>query len=143
MTSDQERIKLLEETVRCLKVRLDVLEEENKHLREENSWLKEEIVLLKEENAHLRIENERLRRQLGLNSRNSSKSPSSDGFNKPPSPKSLRKKSQKKSGGQKGHKGSRLEMVSNPNHIVNHIPETCAGCGGDLSYEEFQTIEKR
>ena len=43
-----------------------------------------------------------LRRQLGQNSQNSSKPPSSDGYNKP-SPKSQRTKSGKKPGGQKGH----------------------------------------
>lgn len=43
-----------------------------------------------------------LERQLGLNSSNSGKPPSSDGLRKKPSPKSLREKGKKASGGQKG-----------------------------------------
>jgi hypothetical protein len=56
-----------------------------------------------------------LESRLNQNSRNSSKPPSSDYFFKgKPNPKSLRKKSGKKPGGQKGHSGTTLEMVDNP-----------------------------
>ena len=51
-----------------------------------------------------------LRGRLALNSKNSSKPPSSDGFK--PAPKSLRLGSQRPTGGQKGHPGSTLRQVA-------------------------------
>jgi len=56
-----------------------------------------------------------LESRLNQNSRNSSKPPSTDYFSKgKPNPKSLRKQSGKKPGGQEGHPGTTLEMVGNP-----------------------------
>jgi hypothetical protein len=49
------------------------------------------------------------------NSRNSSKPPSTDAFQKI---KSQRKSSGKPVGGQKGHKGHTLEMTENPDHVL-------------------------
>lgn len=59
-----------------------------------------EIMMQREEIA-------KLKEQVNKNSKNSSKPPSSDGFDKP-QPKSLRKSSDKKQGAPKGHKGSCL-----------------------------------
>lgn len=71
-----------------------------------------------------------LERQLGLNSSNSSKPPSSDGLSRPPRTGSLREKTGKKSGGQKGHKGQTLAQTATPDRVVDHYPETCPHCGG-------------
>jgi len=73
-----------------------------------------------------------LERRLGLNSSNSGKPPSSDGLNKPPRTGSLREKTGKKTGGQKGHKGQTLAQSATPDQVVNHYPETCPHCGGIL-----------
>ncbi len=81
--------------------------------------------------AEVRAENAELRRQLGQNSRNSSKPPSTDGLAKP-SPKSLRRRSGRKPGGQPGHPGSRLEQVSAPDEVLRHEPAACGGCGSGL-----------
>lgn len=61
------------------------------------------------------------------NSRNSSKPPSSDGYSKP-APKSLKKSSGKKPGGQQGHKGSSMKILRKPDEIVPHYPAACLNC---------------
>jgi len=56
-----------------------------------------------------------LETRLNQNSHNSSKPPSTDSFIKQkPNPKSRRQKSGKKPGGQEGHPGTTLNMVTNP-----------------------------
>ena len=74
-----------------------------------------------------------LERQVGLNSSNSSKPPSSDGLKKPPRTRSLREPSGKPRGGQKGHPGETLKQVETPDLVINHYPENCAGCGSALT----------
>ena len=75
-----------------------------------------------------------LERQLGLNSDNSGKPPSSDGLKKKPSRvSSLRERSGKRPGGQPGHPGKTLGRVETPDATVDHYPATCAGCGGALT----------
>jgi len=83
------------------------------------------------ENAELKNKVSELTDQLSKNSSNSSKPPSSDGYSKP-EPKSQRKKSGKKAGGQIGHKGETLEQVSNPDFIEIHKVSVCEKCGKDL-----------
>lgn len=68
-----------------------------------------------------------LKEQLNKNSKNSSKPPSSDGYKKP-APKSLRKPSGKKVGGQDGHQGTHLAVITAPDEIVTHMPSACKGC---------------
>ena len=76
-----------------------------------------------------------LERRLGLNSSNSGKPPSSDGLNKPVRVNSLRERSGKKPGGQKGHKGETLRQVTDPNEVVDHYPSACSMCGASLDPE--------
>ena len=84
--------------------------------------------------AALQARNAELERQLGLNSGNSGKPPSSDGLKKKPArTSSLRERSSKKTGGQKGHPGKTLSRTETPDAIVDHFPVTCSGCGGALN----------
>lgn len=83
-----------------------------------------------------------LKDQLSKNSSNSSKPPSTDEFDKP-SPKSRRKKSSCKAGGQKGHEGNTLKMVACPDEEVLHKVDFCACCQQDLRAKEVQAIERR
>lgn len=84
-----------------------------------------------------------LKRRLAANSRNSSRPPSSDGLAKPPVRKSLRRPSGRKPGGQPGHDGGRLSPVAAPDEVLTYSPESCDGCGGDLSGAPVQGSERR
>jgi transposase len=74
-----------------------------------------------------------LERRLGLNSSNSGKPPSSDGLKKPVRVSSLRERSGKKPGGQKGHPGETLRRTETPDAVIDHYPPACAGCGAPLT----------
>jgi transposase len=86
------------------------------------------------QNAALVARVAELERQLGLNSGNSGKPPSSDGLKKPPARvSSLRERSGKTPGGQTGHPGKTLSRTETPDATVDHFPATCGGCGAALS----------
>lgn len=80
--------------------------------------------------------------QLSKNSRNSSKPPSTDEYIKP-APKSLRKQTGLKTGGQKGHGGKNLEMVESPDDIKVHRVRSCVCCQRNLEAQEADSIERR
>ena len=82
-----------------------------------------------------------LEEQLSKNSRNSNKPPSSDGLKK--QTKSLRKKSGRSVGGQKGRRGSTLRQVKKPDDIVIHPVETCRRCRRSLKKQPVDRHEKR
>ena len=83
-----------------------------------------------------------LEARLNQNSQNSSKPPSSDMFNKP-KPKSLRKRSGRKPGGQRGHEGHGLELPKEMDEVVKIDARTCCGCEHDLHGIEGETIDSR
>ena len=82
-----------------------------------------------------------LEMQLAKNSHNSNKPPSSDGLKK--HTKSLRQKSERKVGGQKGHKGQTLKQVANPDRVVASSVENCSTCGQSLKETKVHAYEKR
>jgi transposase len=82
-----------------------------------------------------------LEQRLNKNSRNSSKPPSSDGPAKPRT-KSLRKRSGKKPGGQKGHTGHTLTQVEQTDRVVT-LPVTSCPCSADLSHEPVTGYDYR
>ncbi len=84
------------------------------------------------QNAALVARVAELERQLALNSSNSGKPPSGDGLKKPVRTTSLREPTDKKTGGQPGHKGRTLERRATPDTIIDHFPTVCAGCGAPL-----------
>ncbi len=86
---------------------------------------------------------EKIESQLKKNSKNSSKPPSTDGFNKPPRTRSQRKKTNKKSGAQKGHKGNTLRMIDNPDIIEELELAICPCCGDSLENSNNNGCEKR
>ena len=82
-----------------------------------------------------------LEARLKLNSRNSSKPPSSDGLAKP-APKSLRLKGQRSVGGQKGHEGNTLRQSAQVDQVITHQSATlCPACQGEWSAHEV--IDRR
>src|SRR6266700_6407719 len=93
------------------------------------------IAALRAENAALKARLAELERRLELNSSNSGKPPSSDGLKKPARVTSLRERSGKKPGGQKGHKGETLRQVTDPDDVVKHYPPACSMCGVGLDPE--------
>ncbi len=72
-----------------------------------------------------------LERRLGMNSGNSHKPPSSDGFSKP----ATKKKASpgRRPGGQPGHKGTTMSLVETPDRVEDHHPDICRGCGASLA----------
>src|SRR5262249_45717091 len=65
--------------------------------------------------------------QATKDSHNSSKPPSSDPLGQK-RPRSQRRSSGKKSGGQLGHPGETLHLVATPDELVEHRPAVCTTC---------------
>lgn len=81
-------------------------------------------------------------RGLGMNSKNSSTPPSSEGLTKSP-PKSLRKPAGRKPAGQPGRPGRTLRQVNDPDEIIGHEPACCKGCGDTLDTATRTGVTRR
>lgn len=75
-------------------------------------------------------------------SKNSSLPPSKD-LTRSSNKFSLREKSGKKSGGQKGHKGNSLSFSSTPDIVLEHKVKTCQYCEGDLGSMRQQVKDRQ
>ena len=139
MVSDKMRILELEAQVADLtktvqNLQKETAEKEKKHteiIMLQQSTIEEQAKVIKE-----------LMSRLNMNSGNSSKPPSSDAFKKP-KPKSLRIKSGKKPGGQKGHKGHGFKLPEYVDDVVEAAPSSCGGCGCDLRQENGKVASSR
>jgi transposase len=109
-------------------------------LQAENALLTQKITSLEQKVVQLLqiIEKQGVKK----NSSNSHNSPSQD-KGKPKRNQSLRTKSQRKSGGQKGHKGHTLKMSEQPDETKILRSDYCQVCGSDLRSLRHQLVSKR
>src|SRR6266567_3731837 len=129
----EEELKSLREENKVLREQLvqrdEIIEQQQERVAEQNALLQqlqEQLSRLSEQNAQVEQMREQitglseqvksLRNQISKDSHNSHLPPSSDRFAR--KPKSLRKKSEKPSGGQPGHQGSSLQFSCTPEESV-------------------------
>jgi transposase len=130
-------------------------EEEVIYLRQENQALRERASLqqavidqqqlliegLQQQVDLLQEQVQALQERLKKDSHNSHLPPSADRFHR--QPKSLRKKSEQKPGGQSGHPGSTLMLSPAPDLVIVHPVERCQHCQRDLCMVERLQVERR
>jgi transposase len=109
----------------------------------------EEIAALKAENSALReqvtalvAQVQDLQARLAKDSHNSSKPPSTDPLGRK-RPRSQRRRSGKKPGGQLGHPGETLHLVATPDELVEHRPAVCTSCQTPLDETALVTGYER
>src|SRR5260370_17621503 len=106
---------------------LNQIREENTALRAQVAWLTERLSVLEAKPAK--------------DSHNSHLPPSSDRFHR--QPKSLRKKSGKKPGGQTDHPGSTLQMSQTPDTVIIHPVDHCQHGHHGLAGAATRKVEPR
>src|SRR6266699_6851183 len=154
MTEDEELEQLrhenraLREALQYKDTELEQSHQANTDLRE---GLKQAIIAMGSQQERVRVleglidaQQERIKtleRQQAKDSHNSSLPPSSDRFVRPP--KSLRTKSGKKPGGQKGHRGHHLRQVETADEVFIHPVLCCEQCQHDLRSQKASVPERR
>jgi transposase len=103
-----------------------------------------EIARKDEEIDALRAELKELRARLSMNSRNSSKPPSTDGYAKPKrKPAAPRERGRRRAGHQPGAPGAHLGQVEKADSTIIHRPDACRECGASLADGEVVDRERR
>lgn len=92
--------------------------EQNKKQTATISDMEQTISGLKQTISDLQETIKDLQLQLNMDSHNSSKPPSSDGYKKANKNRSLREKTGRKTGGQKGHKGVNMKLHHEPKELM-------------------------
>jgi transposase len=85
----------------------------------------------------LEKENAELRRRLGLNSGNSDKPPSGDGYGKKTVKPGIPKDGKRLNGGQKG---DTLKRAEKPDYAEVHLPGQCSCCGRRFGADELHEV---
>jgi transposase len=120
------------------------MQEENRTLKAlvaELLPLREIVTQQVQQIAQLRGRVQVLEGREAKDSHNSHLPPSSDRFVR--QPKSLRKKSGKKAGGQPGHEGTTLRWQACPDEVVVHAVTHCAACQQDVQAIPALQMERR
>lgn len=134
---------------------LSQLRQENRLLREQGSLQQETISLqgelIKREQEQSRLQEQQitllteqvkvLQERLAKDSHNSHLPPASDRLGR--QPKSLRKKSGKKPGGEPGHPGKTLMFSSAPDEVIVHPLKRCLPCQADLQTQPCCGLARR
>src|SRR2546421_3523081 len=122
MTSEEENQRLREQVA-----------QRDERIQQQETLLSQQGLLMQqmqEQIAGLTQQVKDLQDRLAKDSHNSSLPPSSDRFVR--QPKSLRTKSEKKSGGQEGHPGTTLRFCEKPDEVIEHRVTVCSCCQHDL-----------
>src|SRR6266699_3307543 len=154
MTEDEELEQLraenraLREALQDKDIKLEQSQQANQDLRE---GLKQAIMAIGSQHERVKVLEgliealqeriKTLERQQAKDSHNSSLPPSSDRFVRPP--KSLRQKSGKLPGGQKGHRGHHLRQMETPDEVLIHPVICCEQCQHDLRTHKASIPERR
>ena len=130
----REQTSLHQETISLQKELIDRLQEQITVLERERSLQQQQM-------AHLSEQLKGVQERLAKDSHNSHLPPSSDRFSR--QPRSLRKKSGKKPGGQAGHQGKTLLFSPCPDEVLVHAVECCEHCQADLRQVPASIVERR
>jgi transposase len=133
MTADEELNQLRQEKL--------VWQAEKAALQEENAALQAKLAALSQMVTQITQRLETLEAHQAKDSHNSHLPPSSDRFAR--QPKSLRRKSGKKPGGQAEHPGSTLHLSQTPDVVLVHPVESCQHCHQDLRSVACLQVERR
>ena len=136
-----ERVQHQEETLKRVRQSNEDLREGLRLAISSRETYQKQVAGLEEVITGLRERVNTLEQRQAKDSHNSGLPPSSNRFVR--TPKSLRKKSGKKPGGQPGHKGHALRHVEIPDEIVTHRVGCCAHCHQGLDTCSATIAERR